>query len=132
MYAPDEPVTRGDLATLLYRFVDGEVATGASHPFIDVSRPYQQLPVSWSYANGLTTGSPAGSATFKADNRVTRAEMVTFMWRLAGSPAVSFSTRFFDVAAKGNSYFARGAIAWAYETSLTTGSPAGARSFGPD
>jgi hypothetical protein len=54
----------------------------AAHPFKDVSGGrFFSEPVDWAYNNGLTTGSPAGSDTFKPEDPVTRGENITFTYR---------------------------------------------------
>lgn len=68
----------------------------------------------WAVENGVTNGTTA--TTFSPDATVTRAQTVTFLWRSAGSPAVSGSS-FTDVVS--DAYYAD-AVAWA----VSEGSPA--------
>ncbi len=61
--------------------VAGGVAA-ASVSFDDVpSGKFYEAPAEWAKANGITTGSPAGSRTFKPEDPVTRGESVTFLKR---------------------------------------------------
>ena len=54
----------------------------AISPFIDVTPGrFYENPINWAATNNITTGSPAGSNTFKPDNPVTRGEVVTFLKR---------------------------------------------------
>jgi len=54
----------------------------AVSPFVDViPGKFYEAPVNWAASNGITTGSPSGSDTFKPDNPVTRGENVTFLKR---------------------------------------------------
>lgn len=56
--------------------------------------------------------------TFNPDDTMTRAMLVTVLWRLAGKPATTQSTSFTDVPS--NTYYAQ-SVAWAYETGITKG-----------
>lgn len=82
-YSPNDSVTRGQLAALLYRLA-GEPGGSAPHPFSDVTQPWQQEPVSWMFANGITTGTSA--AEFSPSQPVTRAQVATFLYRYEGEP----------------------------------------------
>lgn len=84
-YSPDDDLTRGQLATLLHRLA-GEPSGSPPHPFGDVSRAWQQLPVSWMFANDITTGT--SDTEFSPDRAVTRGQAATFLYRYSGSPAV--------------------------------------------
>ena len=99
----------------------------ASLPFTDVADDaYYADAVAWAIANGVTSGTSA--ATFSPNASCTRAQMVTFLWRAAGSPEPkSTSTSFTDV--KSGAYYEK-AVAWAVEQSITTGTSA--TTFSPD
>lgn len=84
-FSPNETLTRGQLAALLHR-LEGEPGGAAPHPFGDVSAPWQQAPVSWLFAGGITGGTSA--TTFAPDLPVTRAQVATFLYRYEGEPAV--------------------------------------------
>ncbi len=84
-FSPDDPLTRGQLAALLYRLA-GQPVTG-THPFSDVARPWQQAPVAWMVAMEITTGT--SPSTFAPEATATRAEMATFLFRYKGSPPVT-------------------------------------------
>ncbi|RMH78365.1 MAG: S-layer homology domain-containing protein, partial [Actinomyces sp.] len=129
-FKPLDPVTRGETVTFLYRYSGEPAGYPNSTVFTDVDdQRFYGVPVSWAYFTALTTGSPAGSTTFKPDDPVTRGEMVTFLWRCAGEPAVSTPHGFTDVAA---GRFYEPAVRWAKATGITTGSPAGSTTFKPD
>ncbi|MDG2025671.1 MAG: S-layer homology domain-containing protein [Acidimicrobiales bacterium] len=83
-YSPDDSLTRGQIAALLHRLA-GEPGA-APHPFSDVSAPWQQIPVSWMFANGITVGTSA--TTFSPDTPVTRGQVATFLYRYEGEPEV--------------------------------------------
>ena len=89
---------------------------------------WQNAAVSWADRNNITTGSPAGSDTFKPNDAVTRAEFVTFFHRIYGSPSAPRAT-FSDMPA--NTAF-QNAISWAFAKGITTGSPAGSNTFMPN
>ena len=79
----------------------------------------------WIKDKGITSGTSA--KTFSPDQPCTRAQMVTFLWRMSGSPKDIGSVSFRDV--KSDSYAAH-AIAWAYANGLTSGTSA--TTFSPD
>ena len=83
-FSPEATLTRGQAAALLHRLVDEPAA--ASHAFVDVFRTWQQAPVSWMTAAGITTGT--STTTFSPDQPLTRAQAVTFLYRFQGEPDV--------------------------------------------
>ena len=102
----------------------------ASNRFYDVPDvpDWRNAAVSWADRNDITTGSPAGSNTFRPEAPVTRAEFVTFLHRIFGSPDAP-SALFGDMP--GNEAF-QNAISWALAEGITTGSPAGSNTFMPN
>lgn len=83
-FHPYRTVTRGELVTFLWRFADSPA--GGSEPFTDVAPDrFYSSAVAWASSQGITNGTSA--TTFHPYRPVTRAEMATFLWRLAGSPA---------------------------------------------
>lgn len=87
--------------------------------FQDVwSYEYYSNPVRWAVERGITNGT--STYTFGSENVCTREDMVTFLWRAAGSPAVSSSVRnpFWDVQA-GSYYY--NAVLWAVSKGITNG-----------
>lgn len=89
----------------------------AEQVFADVAdNAYYADAVKWAVEKGITTGATA--TEFAPDNACTRAQIVTFLYRAAGEPAVSGTANFADVLA--NDYFAK-AVAWAVEKGITTG-----------
>jgi len=83
-FSPDITVTRGQAATFLWRFA-GRPTPTVEQAFVDVDpTKYYAIAISWMVEWGITTGiSPE---TFQPDKPVDRAEMATFLWRLAGTP----------------------------------------------
>lgn len=82
-FAPDAFVTRGQFAAFLHRFAGRPAAS--AHPFDDVVSAYQQEPVAWLAAAGITTGT--GPRAFSPDDYVTRAQLAVFLHRYVGRPA---------------------------------------------
>ncbi len=83
-YCPNAQASRAELVTLLWRSV-GSPDMGTNHGFSDVPRgSFYERAVTWAVRTGTTTGS--GPSTFSPNASVTRAQTVTFMWRIAGQP----------------------------------------------
>ena len=95
-------------------------------PFSDVSTDaYYYEAVKWAQEKGITGG--IGNGLFGPNQPCTRAQIVTFLWRAAGSPEPKSMSSFSDVSA--DSYYAK-AVAWAVENGITTGTGDG--KFSPD
>ncbi|GJM36723.1 MAG: hypothetical protein DHS20C19_00900 [Acidimicrobiales bacterium] len=83
-FAPDDQVTRGQMATFLWR-LEGEPGGSPAAGFNDVNAgAFYAKAVDWLLHRGITTG--VGGNRFAPNDPVTRAQMATFLWRLAGSP----------------------------------------------
>ena len=94
--------------------------------FYDVPNDaYYYEAVKWAAENGITGG--VGNSLFAPNQPCTRAQIVTFLWRAAGSPEPKNMSNFSDVPA--DSYYAK-AVAWAVENGITTGTGDG--KFSPD
>ena len=94
--------------------------------FYDVPNDaYFYEAVKWAVENGITTG--VGNDLFAPEQPCTRSQIVTFLWRAAGSPEPKSMSSFSDVSA--DSYYAK-AVAWAVENGITTGTGDG--KFSPD
>lgn len=95
-------------------------------PFDDVSiDAYYYEAVKWAAKNGITGG--IGNNLFGPEQPCSRAQIVTFLWRAAGSPEPAAQSSFADIPA--DSYYAK-AVAWAVENGVTTGTGDG--KFSPD
>ena len=103
------------------------VKTAPTNPFTDVAKgEYYYEPVLWAVEKGITTGTSA--TTFSPDDTCTRCQVVTFLWRAAGSPEPAGSNNpFTDV--KSNDYYYK-AVLWAVENGITSGTSA--TTFSPD
>ena len=97
------------------------------NPFLDVSEDmFYYEPVLWAVKEGITTGTSA--YTFTPDGTCTRAQIVTFLWRSAGSPAAGEGSNPFTDVPEGQWY--TDAVLWAVEEGITTGTSA--TTFSPD
>ena len=124
-FSPDAPCTRAQVVTFLWRAAGSPAPMLNKNPFTDVrTGDYYYDAVLWAVQNGITTGTSA--TTFSPDATVTRAQVVTFLWRANGQPAAG-NSGFLDVSS--NAYYAR-AVDWAFANGITTGMDYGA--FGPD
>ena len=95
-------------------------------PFSDVSTSaYYYEAVKWAQEKGITGG--IGNGLFEPNQPCTRAQIVTFLWRAAGSPVVNYAMNMTDVAE--DAYYAE-AVRWALSEGITTG--IGDITFGPD
>ena len=86
---------------------------------------YYAEAVNWAVAKKITEG--IGNKLFGSNDPCTRAQIVTFLWRAAGSPGPKTMSGFSDVPA--DSYYAK-AVAWAVENGITGGTGDG--KFSPD
>lgn len=106
--------------------VSAEFAEIETLDFADVSTDaYYYEAVKWAAKKGITGG--IGNGLFGPNQPCTRAQIVTFLWRAAGSPEPKAMSSFSDVSA--DSYYAK-AVAWAVENGITTGTGDG--KFSPD
>ena len=95
-------------------------------PFSDVSTSaYYYEAVKWAQKKGITGG--IGNGLFGPNQPCTRAQIVTFLWRAAGSPVVNYAMNMSDVPE--GSYYAE-AVRWALSEGITTGTTE--NTFSPD
>ena len=95
-------------------------------PFRDVpTDAYYYEAVKWAQKKGITGG--IGDGLFGPNQPCTRAQIITFLWRAAGSPEPKAMSSFADVST--DAYYAK-AVAWAVENGITTGTGDG--KFSPD
>lgn len=94
--------------------------------FVDVpAGAYYYDAVLWAAEGGIVTGTDA--VHFSPGASCTRAQLVTFLWRAAGSPAVNYAMNFNDV--DGGAYYAE-AVRWAASEKVVEGTTA--ETFAPD
>ena len=125
LFAPEQPCTRAQIVTFLWRAAGSPEPKGAASGMSDVvSGSYYEKAVAWAIENGITTGTTA--TTFSPDATCTRAQAVTFLARALKAKAAS-AAEFSDVPT--GSYFAD-AVAWAAANGVTEGIGGGL--FGSD
>ncbi len=116
LFAPDQPCTRAQIITFLWRAAGSPVVNHVM-TFADVPEDaYYAEAVRWALSERITTGT--GEATFSPDLPCTRAQAVTFLYRALRANATSGSAAFSDVPV--DSYYAD-AVAWAVEHDVTNG-----------
>lgn len=86
-FSPDQPVTRGEFVTFLYRMSNAYHMSDANgkeaFPFADVAADsYYYNAIAWAYGNGITSGVDA--THFAPNQRCTRGQVVTFIYRFCG------------------------------------------------
>ena len=106
--------------------VSAEFAEIETLDFADVpTDAYYYEAVKWAAKKGITGG--IGNGLFGPNQPCTRAQIVTFLWRAAGSPEPKTMSSFADVSM--DAYYAK-AVAWAVENGITTGTGDG--TFSPN
>lgn len=124
-FSPGDGCTRFQIVTFLWRACGcPTAATAASFSDVSPSDSFYEA-VRWAVERGITNGT--GGSSFSPYATCTRAQIVTFFYRAAGSPTVSSSIRFFDVAPNA---FCRDAVVWATERGITKGTSD--TTFSPD
>ena len=109
-----ENVSRAHTIEVIFMKANGNPQTGV---FVDVATgSYYEDAVDWAVENGITNG--VSSNMFAPDDPCTRAQIVTFLWRAAGSPVVNYLMPFTDVDE--GAYYAE-AVRWAASTGIVTG-----------
>ena len=115
-FTPGGFCTRGQIVTFIWR-MSGEAIADKPASFSDVSEDaFYSNAVAWAVQQGITSGTTP--TTFSPSDPCTRAQIVTFLWRMDGMSAASTVIPFSDVKEK--DYFAE-AVAWAVEKGITSG-----------
>ena len=84
-FSPTATITRAEAATFLWRFA-GKPKPSGPHGFTDVvPGSFYETAVAWMVEHDITTGTGDGT-TFSPTEPLTRAQIATFLWRLAGAP----------------------------------------------
>lgn len=116
-FSPDIDCTRAQMVTFLWRAVGSPEPTTNVCPFTDVDMDsYYGKAVLWAVENGITKGT--STTTFSPDMACSRAQMVTFICRMADGKPVSSIIAFTDVPA--DAYYAE-SVQWAVENGITNG-----------
>ncbi len=124
-FSPNNPCTRAQIVTFLWRAAGSPKPASSANPFTDVKAgAYYYDAVLWAVEKGITGGTTA--TTFSPNSACTRGQTVTFLWRSAGSPKSTGTNPFTDVS---NSAYYYDAVLWAVEKGVTSGVTA--TTFGP-
>lgn len=117
-FMPDLGCTRAEIVTFLWRF-DGSPATNRKlNQFVDIDTgTWYGDAVIWAAANNITNGY-GNYNTFRPELQCSRGEIITFLYRMYGSPPVTGPNPFLDVP--DNAYFSD-AVIWAHDNGITTG-----------
>lgn len=116
-FSPKKECTRAQIITFLWKAAGSPQPTSTNMPFTDVpAGSYYEKAVQWALAKGITGGT--SPTEFSPDMICTRSQIVTFLWRVAGSPNVTGNMPFTDVA-KGAYYYK--AVLWAVKNNITSG-----------
>ena len=127
-FAPNQPCTRAQIVTFLWRAAGSPAPKNTGTAFGDVKLgSFYEQAVAWAVENGITGGT--GEGMFSPDATCTRAQSVTFLYRASGSPAVSDKAEFSDVS---TTAFYADAVAWAAKKGITTGIGGGLFGSGND
>ena len=117
-------VTKDHTIEVVFMKANGNPQTGV---FVDVAEgSYYEEAVDWAVKNGITTGT--GNNYFTPDGICTRAQAVTFLWRVAGSPTPKTEAMVFEDVLNGSYYYE--AVLWAVENGITVGTSA--TTFSPE
>ena len=117
-------VTKDHTIEVVFMKANGNPQTGV---FVDVAEgSYYEEAVDWAVKNGITTGT--GNNYFTPDGICTRAQAVTFLWRVAGSPTPKTEAMPFEDVLNGSYYYE--AVLWAVENGVTVGTSA--TTFSPE
>lgn len=117
-FCPCDACTRAQFVTMLYRAAGcPEIGADVDNPFVDVKEgAYYYDAVLWAVENGITNGVDA--THFNPNGEVSRAQVVTFLYRAAGCPEVEGENPFTDVAAD---MWYTDAVIWAAADDITNG-----------
>ena len=117
-------VTKDHTIEVVFMKANGNPQTGV---FVDVAEgSYYEEAVDWAVKSGITTGT--GNNYFTPDGICTRAQAVTFLWRVAGSPTPKTEAMPFEDVLDGSYYYE--AVLWAVENGITVGTSA--TTFSPE
>ena len=117
-FSPDDTCTRGQVVTFLWRASGAPAPASAQTVFTDVGeKAFYAKAVAWAVENQITSGT--SKTTFSPDAGCTRGQVVTFLWRAAGSPEPKAKQNPFDDV-KANAFYYK-AVLWAVEQEITNG-----------
>mgnify|MGYP002512062075 CR=1 FL=1 len=122
-FSPDQECTCGQTLSLLWRSAGSPAPKDQNNPFTDVKEnAYYYQPALWAAGCGIVSGT-----ALQPDEPVTRGQFAAFLYRSAGSPAVTSQSGFTDVP--NDAYYAQ-AVAWVAAQGIASGT--GEHTFSPD
>ena len=125
-FSPNDPCTREQVVTFLWRANGEPEPTATESSFTDVPEgKYYTKAVLWAVEKEITAG--ATSTTFNPKGACTREQVVTFLWRAMGKPTPATTENPFTDVKEGKYYYE--AVLWAYENGITSG--ASSTTFNP-
>lgn len=125
-FSPNDPITRAQAVTFLWRAAGSPKPTGNALKFTDVeSGSYYEKAVAWAIEKGITKGTT--DTTFSPEAICNRAQIITFLARFAGVEDADTESVFTDVPS--TAYYAA-AVKWAKDNGITDGTSE--TTFSPD
>ena len=117
-FKPDADCTRAQMVTFLWRLNGSPKPASTATAFTDIkSGDYYYNAVLWAVEKGITTGT--SKTTFGPSGVCTRGQTVTFLWRMAGKPAVGDAKNPFSDVKKGDYFY--DAVIWASKMKIVAG-----------
>lgn len=116
-FSPDETVTRGMLAAVIYGIAGRPAVTGTDAFTDTAADAYYSKAVVWASKNGIVSGY--GNGLFGTNDPVSRQQMATILWKYAGSPSVDEGEDFADKSAI--AAYAATAVKWARAEGIING-----------
>ena len=115
-FGPNDTCTRAQMVTFLWNAAGKPEPSSTQNPFTDVKSGSYYKAILWASQNGIVSGT--SDTTFSPNEKVTRAQAVTILWREAGKPSASGSMAFRDCAT--DQYYST-AVLWAVSKNVTSG-----------
>ena len=116
-FSPKDALTRAQAVTFLWRAAGSPEVEKAEVKFTDVKAgSYYEKAVAWAVSEGITNGMT--ETTFSPNEKVTRGQIVTFLWREEGSPVVNYAMNMTDV--NEDKWYTE-AVRWALFEGITNG-----------
>ncbi len=127
LFKPDDPCTRGQIVTFIWRALGepGTEVTETEFTDVDAGQFYYNSML-WAVGAGVVTGRT--ETTFAPDASCKRGEIVTMLWRAKGKPETTVTEHTFTDVEEGQYYY--DPMLWAVENNITTGKTA--TTFAPD
>lgn len=125
-FGTEDPCPRGEVVDIIWRAAGSPKPTSDVNPFTAVTPDNEYYDaILWAAEKGVTNGR--GDGTFGVNDTVTRAQAVTFLYRAAGAPEISYRSAFTDVA--DGEYYSL-PVLWAVDNQITNGT--GDNKFSPE